>query len=123
MANASKYKLLLFYIKFRTALIKSHHLVDVSGELNYSAALGLLSGTQVSSRARHDQSNKLQPCWVAAQDKVDVWKERQRSDNRLNYARFLPHRRARMASCRYSSQADLLGGIWPTEDLSSAVKL
>lgn len=51
MANASKYKLLLSYFKVCTALIKSHHLVDVSGELNYSAALGVLSGTQVLSRA------------------------------------------------------------------------
>lgn len=123
MANASKYKLLLPYFKVCTTLIKSHHLVVVSGELNCSSALGLLSGTQVLSRALYDQSNKLQPCWDAAQDEVDVWKERQHNDNRLNYAHFLPHHRARMASCRYSSQTDLLGGIWPTEDLSSAVKL
>lgn len=66
MANASKYKLLLLYFKLCTALIKSHHLVGVNGELNYSGALGLISGTQVSSRARYDQSNKLQPCWDAA---------------------------------------------------------
>lgn len=123
MANAPKEKLLLSYFEVCSALIKSHHLVGVSGELNYSIASGLLTGIQVSSRARYDQSNKLQSYWDAAEDKVDAWKESQRRDNRLNYARFLPRRHARIPSCRCRSRADLLGGIWSIEQLSSAVKL
>lgn len=77
----------------------------------------------MSSGARCDQSNKSQSCWDAAEDKVDAWEESQCRDNRLNYARFLPRRRARIPSCRYSSQAGLLGGICPVEELRGVVEL
>ena len=110
-------------LKSAPLLIKSCHLVGVSGELNYSIDSRLLPGIQVSSGAWYDQSNKLPSCWDAAEDEVDAWKESQHRDNRLNYTHFLPHRRARIPSCRYSSGADLLGGIWSIEELSSAVKL
>lgn len=103
MANGSKEKLLLSYFEVCSVLIRSCHLAGVSGELNYSIAVGLHPGIQVSSGARYDQCNKLHSGWDAAEDKVDAWKESQLRDNRLNYAHFLPHRQAGIPSCRYSS--------------------